>query len=325
MSLVQVDGNRAFDMQPLTMFEGFILRARCVEVVGRPTLEQWARPMSFSVATEDGSPYWIADLLSYAATREDWKDRIEQVCEMTGLSRKRVMNISSALSKVEIHERDLAPSPSHAEEVARLPRQEQTELLEKARDEGWSRSELRRNIHATRRTKVLDHQAPLEGMFSVIYAAPAWREPQAIPQLCALPIQSHTAANATLFLWVPSSHLLKNPGPRDVIEAWGFHQTSSIVWDKVYGIEGRFFNLRHEFLLVCERGDGRPEVPTPAPDSLFAYRWEQDRIGKPVEFRQLIEKLYPTARKVELFANAKAEGWTSLGSDPKKWAQEASQ
>jgi hypothetical protein len=54
---------------------------------------------------------------------------------------------------VEVHERELAPTPAHAAEVAKLERPEQTKWLGKARDEGWTVRELRGEIrHSARRT-----------------------------------------------------------------------------------------------------------------------------------------------------------------------------
>ena len=41
-----------------------------------------------------------------------------------------------------------------------------------------------------------------------------------------------------------------------------------------------------------------------------------DHSEKPAEYYELIERLYPTAKKVELFARKRRAGWSSWGNEP---------
>jgi N6-adenosine-specific RNA methylase IME4 len=130
----------------------------------------------------------------------------------------------------------------------------------------------------------------------------------AIEELCALDVQAICDDDAVLFLWVTSPLLFEC---QPVITAWGFSYRASFVWDKVKHNHGHYNSVRHEFLLVCVRGSGVPDVPT-QPDSVQVI----ERTGhseKPERFRELIDELYPTGKRVELFARIPPsppwEGW----------------
>lgn len=330
-----------FDTRPIEL-PGFTLKARSVVIAAQPKLSEWVRAMTFAVAADDAAPYWIADLMAHAESRADWRDKLDQAIALTGLSLKRILNLA-ALRHVEEPERLIAPSPSHAEEVAPLSRPEQTEWLTKAKDEGWSRRELRLNIRATQRRKVIDGQAKLEGMYRVIYADPPWPYGDSGPpsggsgiaraerhyptmdidDLCKLPVAAHATTDAVLFLWVTSPLLMQNPGPRDVIEAWGFTYKSSLVWDKVLGNFGSYVRVHHEFLLICTRGSCLPDQPTPQPDSVQVIRRSTEHSQKPEEIRQLITRLYTSGPYLELFGREKRAGWSVFGNDARLWASDA--
>ena len=144
-------------------------------------------------------------------------------------------------SRVQGRARELAPSISHAAEVATLEPVEQERWLERAQTEGWSQRDLRMELRAARRRLVLEGQAVLEGQYRVVLADPPWvyRDAGAtadgslgkvalhyqglsIEELCRLPVAAHTTASSVLFLWVTAPMLYETPGPREVIAAWGF-------------------------------------------------------------------------------------------------------
>lgn len=325
-----------FDMRPIKLAGGVTLKARCVEITGKPTAQQWQAALQFAEECATASPYWVGDLLAYADTREDWRETLDQVQAHTGLSRKTLINLSSVSRRVALPERELAPSIGHSEAVAKLEPAEQREFLTKARTEGWSVSDIRDEIRAASRRRVVDGQAILSGQHRVIYADPPWRyrnmnqRPSAerhystlsIEELCALPVQDHAMPNAVLFLWVTVPRLFENPGPREVVEAWGFTYASHMVWDKVRGIPGRFLQVSHELLLVCERGDCPPDRPTPKPDSVLTVARSEQHSEKPEEARRMITSLYERGPFLELFGRERVEGWTVFGNDASLWTPE---
>jgi N6-adenosine-specific RNA methylase IME4 len=129
-----------------------------------------------------------------------------------------------------------------------------------------------------------------------------------IADLCALPVPRICEDNAVLFLWV-TSPLLFECAP--MIEAWGFTYKASFVWDKIKHNMGHYNSVRHELLLVCTRGSCTPDVV-----ELFDSVQSIERTThstKPVEFRRIIDTLYPHGKRLELFAREQIDGWDAYG------------
>jgi hypothetical protein len=77
---------------------------------------------------------------------------------------------------------------------------------------------------------------------------------------------------------------------------------------------GYYFRQQHEHLLVARRG----EVPRPPPEKLCSSVIRAPRPGlhsaKPKIMYDIIERMYPGLRKIELFARGPARpGWTNWG------------
>jgi N6-adenosine-specific RNA methylase IME4 len=325
-----------FDERPIKL-EGFVLQSRRVEIVGRPKLSQWGAAFEFATAAEDSSPFWVGDLWNYAEGRPDWKDKFHQEIKRD-LSEKTLTNLAYISRQVVGDARDLAPSLSHAGEVAALPKDEQVEWLDRSRTENWSRRELRVELRTARRRRVVEGQAYLEGLFRVIYADPAWiygdHQPSGsssrahypgmtIEQIAALPVAAHCLPNAVLAMWVTAPLILANPGPREVGEAWGFTYKQQIVWDKVDPAGGNYTQGNHEILTIWTRGSCVPDVQTDLPDSVQTIRKSRVHSQKPEEFRRLLEKHWITGPYLELFGRDQHDGWTVFGNDARLWAREA--
>jgi N6-adenosine-specific RNA methylase IME4 len=316
---------------------GFRLSSRSAVAIGRPSLEEFGHALRLAEAFAESAPYWIGDLMRYADNREDWREKLEQVISATGYARQTIMNYTSLCNRVAEPERAIAPSVGHANEVAPLPRVDQARLLEKATVEGWNVRDLRNNIRIERRRKVIEGQAVLEGMFRVIYADPPWLygnsgpggcNPQnhypgmTIEDLCKLPVQAHAMPNSVLWLWVPAPMLLENPGPREVIEAWGFTPKTGRVWDKVLHGFGHYVDVRHEHLIIATRGSCTPDRLTPMLESVVVERRSDVHSQKPDSFRADIVRLYD-GPYLELFGRERVEGWSVFGNDARLWGDQA--
>jgi len=163
-----------------------------------------------------------------------------------------------------------------------------------------------------------------DAKYRVIYADPPWSYGNTQPDyhteqrdhypvmplkdICALPIASIAEDNAALFLWVTSPILEES---FQVIKAWGFKYKAAFVWDKVKHNMGHYNSVRHELLLICTRGSGVPEVP-----KLYDSVVTQERgahSAKPTIFYDMIETLYPSGKKIELFARGERSGWDGYG------------
>ena len=162
--------------------------------------------------------------------------------------------------------------------------------------------------------------------YRVIYADPAWEyndkqdteklggavkhyPTMPLDEICALPVQNLVENNAVLFLWTTSPML---EDAFKVINAWGFKYKSSFIWDKISHSMGHYNSVRHEFLLVCVRGNCTPDVKKLFDSVVSIERTEHSK--KPKEFREIIDTLYPIGKRLEMFAREAVEGWDVWGN-----------
>jgi N6-adenosine-specific RNA methylase IME4 len=180
-----------------------------------------------------------------------------------------------------------------------------------------------------------DRLRGLDGTFSTILADPPWRfqnrtgkvapehrrlsryRTMTVDEICALPVASHAAEAAHLYLWVPNALLADGLA---VMTAWGFRYKTNLVWYKVRkdgGPDGRgvgfYFRNVTELLLFGVRGRMRTLPPGRTCVNLFATR-KREHSRKPRESYRLIESCSPSPY-LELFAREKVAGWTQWGDE----------
>lgn len=128
-------------------------------------------------------------------------------------------------------------------------------------------------------------------------------------------------ADAVLFLWrcgAMQAEALR------VISAWGFVLKTELVWLKFtkngrqhFG-QGHYVRSSHEVCLIAARGRARPAYRSVR--SSFGARVPVNARGraihsaKPEEFFAIVERLYPNARRVEMFARRRRAGWEQYGN-----------
>jgi N6-adenosine-specific RNA methylase IME4 len=332
--LVRNDTNESyFELRPIEV-GGFKLGGRRAVPVGRPTLEGYAAALQFACDAHEGSPYWIADLVSYGDGREDWKERLSQAQSVTGLSIDRLHDLGYVGRRTPQKARQVSPSIEHSRAVAKLPDElDRLDWLRKARAEGWSVRDLRLNLKAARRAKVIEGQAVLEGQYRVWLCDPPWSyrnimskgtgqhdtyEGMSIEDMCKLPVEAHAAPDAIMFCWVTAPMLYEQPGPNEVIRAWGFTPKTGMVWYKRRHNWGNYVSIRHEHVIIATRGSCTPDRPTPMIDSVFTSELKSDHdlehSEKPEDLRRIIERLYDGPR-IEMFARRATPGWATFGND----------
>lgn len=163
------------------------------------------------------------------------------------------------------------------------------------------------------------------GVYPILYADPPWRyehvetenraienhyPTMTIEEICSLPVRAVSADDSVLFLWATSPKLAE---AMKVIDAWGFDYRTCMVWVKDKIGMGYYARQRHELLLIARRGELPVPEPENRPDSvLVAPRLEHS--AKPPEFYDLIERMYPGQRYLELFARTAREGWVAWGN-----------
>jgi len=162
-----------------------------------------------------------------------------------------------------------------------------------------------------------------EVKFDIIYADPPWEyrvkhrrgSPEkhyptmTLDQICNIEIPA--SENAVLFLW-GTNPLLEEA--LKVMDAWGFKYKSNMVWVKDKFGTGFYFRGQHELLLVGVKGDVHPPTESNRfPSVLQAPVKEHSE--KPTEVYDIIEKMYPNATYLELFARKQRLGWQAWGNE----------
>lgn len=92
----------------------------------------------------------------------------------------------------------------------------------------------------------------------------------------------------------------------------GGRYCSMQVWDKVKMGLGYWFRDRHEFIIVAARGKVVPPSHGTQDQSLFSEP-KGRHSAKPEHVAAMIERLWPSLPKIELFARRAREGWDSWG------------
>ena len=160
--------------------------------------------------------------------------------------------------------------------------------------------------------------------YDLILADPPWKQakggkksvrenssgkPLEYPTLSLEEIREHleTATNLTekdsvLFLWTIDKYLFE---AQEIGESLGYKLHARMIWNKVNGIPAAFtIRFGHEYLLYMYRGKLLP-VATEERGKIHSVFTEQAKrhSQKPDVSYQIINRLYPDARKLELYAS----------------------
>lgn len=161
------------------------------------------------------------------------------------------------------------------------------------------------------------------GTFNVIYADPPWRydfskraadsidshyQTMSTDEICDL--QVPIEENAVLLLWTTVPHL---PEALHVMAAWGFEYKSHAVWDKESIGLGYWFRGQHELLLLGIRGVFRTPAPMDRYSSVIRSK-KTEHSKKPIVVYEMIERMFPNQKYLELFARSTRPRWSSWGN-----------
>lgn len=173
-----------------------------------------------------------------------------------------------------------------------------------------------------------------EGKYQVIYADPPWkydvdltqgstRSPENNYPVMDLEelkqfgkkVREISHNDCVLFLWTTAP---KFNWVNDVLDAWGFEYKTNLVWDKVKPVMGHYSSVRHEILVIAGKGTCGPTCDgktIQSIDSVQVIEKTSKHSQKPNEFREIIEKLFPNAKRIELFAREVHDGWDVWGNE----------
>lgn len=132
-----------------------------------------------------------------------------------------------------------------------------------------------------------------------------------LEEIQALPVVELASADCVLYLWATAPKLRE---ALVVMDAWGFAYVTNAVWDKQKIGMGYYFRGQHELLLVGKRGS--PKVPEPKVRVSSVIRSPRgEHSQKPSVVYEILEAMYPDARKLELFARSRRDGWHAWGNE----------
>ncbi len=99
-----------------------------------------------------------------------------------------------------------------------------------------------------------------------------------------------------------------------VVPAWGFDYKTYFVWDKRRHNFGHYSSVQHEGLLVAVKGSCTPEVAQ-LHGSVVQIERTKKHSEKPEYFREMIDRLYPSGNRLELFGRKTVPGWAVWGNE----------
>ena len=201
------------------------------------------------------------------------------------------------------------------------------EFLIRAEKEKLSVRELREVINQYKRRQQEEIRLYNEPKkYPIILADPAWEydfsvsdsrkiENQYLPTSLddMKRLRLPAADNCVLFMWATSPKLRE---ALDLMLSWGFEYKTCAIWEKDQIGMGYYFRQKHELLLVGGKGTLQLPDDNKKPESVFhAPRTEHSE--KPDIVYQIIETMYPSYKKLEMFARKAREGWDVWGDELK--------
>lgn len=120
--------------------------------------------------------------------------------------------------------------------------------------------------------------------------------------------------NMILFLWTIDKYLFE---AQQMAESLGYKLHARMIWNKVTGIPAAFtVRYGHEYLLYMYKGklipvakEERGKIHTVFTEKV--HRHSQ----KPEISYEIIERLYPNLKKLEMYARRQRDGWDAFGNE----------
>ena len=171
---------------------------------------------------------------------------------------------------------------------------------------------------------IRDFDCSILGKFDVIMADPPWDIHMELPygtlrddEMKNLPVRK-LQDDGVIFLWVTGR---ATELARECLEIWGYKRKEELVWIKTNQLQrlirtgrtGHWLNHSKEHCLIGYKGNPKLNRNLDC-DVLVSEVRETSR--KPDEIYELIERMKPGGRKLELFARPhnRRQGWISLGN-----------
>jgi N6-adenosine-specific RNA methylase IME4 len=290
--------------------------------------EEWGKWSNVKIAEMCGvSDTFVSNirtLLSLPTVGSDKKVYIDRYGFRNEMNTERIGKTAKITPEVRVivKETPLADNTKDLIRLSKFEPEQQAKIVEKISSGEAETINQARKVIASEQVKATP---VVEGKYRVIYADPPWKyggsmnetygtadkhyPTLTLTEICELPIIDLAEDNAVLFLWTTSPML---EDAFKVINTWGFTYKASFIWDKVKHVMGHYNSVRHEFLLIATRGNCVPENMK-LHDSVVSIE-RTDHSKKPERFREIIDEIYPSGNRIELFAREKCENWDVWGN-----------
>ena len=172
--------------------------------------------------------------------------------------------------------------------------------------------------------------------YGLIYADPPWKQskggkksvrenssgkPLDYPTCSLDEIKEHlrlatesTTENSILFLWTIDKYLFE---AQQIAESLGYKLHARMIWDTVTGIPAAFtVRYGHEYLLYMYKGKLTPVAKDERGKIHTVFRERVTKHSKKPDIAyEIIERLYPDLKKLEMYARETRDGWDSFGNE----------
>lgn len=120
--------------------------------------------------------------------------------------------------------------------------------------------------------------------------------------------------NSVLFLWTIDKYLFE---AQRMAEELGYKLHARMIWDKVTGIPAAFtVRYGHEYLLYMYKGRLPPVAIGERGKIHTVFREKARRHSQKPEISfEIMQRLYPDAKKLELYARQERAGWDCWGNE----------
>ena len=183
---------------------------------------------------------------------------------------------------------------------------------------------------------IIENLESLEKKYEIVYSDPPWRQkkgglrksrPNQIRELdystMSLEdiqtfhndfLKNNTSENHTVFMWAIDKFL---PETEKMMAELGYKLHARMVWDKENGVAPAFtVRYTHEYLLWYYKSPMMKIATDQRGKFKTCFREKSTKHSKkPTVAYEMIEKLYPEARKIELFARNERVGWDCFGNE----------
>ena len=132
---------------PLSVGHDALTTRTALRIKDRVTFESWIRIGKHLSAIHDASGWWLADWLIFGERK--YSERYAKAIAETNLDYQTLRNYAWVARRFPAARRRASLSLQHHAEVASQPGDEQDRWLDLAESNGWSKSQLRREIKAS--------------------------------------------------------------------------------------------------------------------------------------------------------------------------------